>query len=85
MTSRDHLPAELRRRATERLDAGQSQTEVEKWLNESSSVVQRLWKQLQARDSASKRFSQGRPTATARADNRYLTLCARGNKTATQI
>ncbi|KFM74688.1 Transposable element Tcb2 transposase, partial [Stegodyphus mimosarum] len=72
-------------RATGRLEARQSQTEVARWLNMSPSVVHRLWKQFQTTDSESRRFSRGRPTATTNADDRYLTLCARRNPTATQI
>lgn len=83
MTSRHHLPAELRWRAIGRLEAGQRQTDVARWLNVSPSVVHRLWRQFQTTDSASRRFSQGRPTATTSADDRYLTLCARRNRTAT--
>ena len=79
--SKHHLHAELRWRVIGRLDAGQSQTEGARWLNVSPSVIQRLLKQSQ---TASRRFSQGRPSATASAYNRYLTLCARRNRTATR-
>ena len=57
-----------------RLEEGQSQTKVARWLNVSPSVVQKLWRRFQTTDSASRKFSQGRPTAIASADNRYLTL-----------
>ncbi|KFM57061.1 Transposable element Tcb2 transposase, partial [Stegodyphus mimosarum] len=52
-------------------------------VNVSPSVVHRLWRQFQTTDSASRRFSQGRPTATTSADDRYVTLCARRNRTST--
>ncbi|GBM32925.1 Transposable element Tcb1 transposase [Araneus ventricosus] len=81
--SRHHLPKELRWRDIERLEAGQSQTEVVRWLNVSPSVVRRLWKQFLTADSASRKFSQGRPTATTSDDDRCLSLCARRNRTAT--
>ncbi|GBM35824.1 hypothetical protein AVEN_43513-1 [Araneus ventricosus] len=83
MTSRHHLPQELRWRAIGRLEAGQSQAEVARWLNMSPSEVHRLWKQFLTTDSASRRFSQGRPTAATSVNDRYLSLCARRNSTAT--
>ncbi|KFM65635.1 hypothetical protein X975_01002, partial [Stegodyphus mimosarum] len=83
MTSRHHLPAELRWKAIGRVEAGQSQTEVAGWLNVSPSVVHRLWRQFQITDSASRRFSQRQLAATTSAGDRYLTLCARRNRTAT--
>ena len=52
-------------------------------LNVNPSEVHRLERQFQTTDSASRRFSQDRPTATTRADDRYLTLCAPRNRTAT--
>ncbi|GBM71031.1 hypothetical protein AVEN_272377-1 [Araneus ventricosus] len=58
MTSRHHLPEELRWRAIGRLEAGQSQAEVARWLNVSPSVVHRLWQQFLITDSASRRFGQ---------------------------
>ncbi|GBL96397.1 hypothetical protein AVEN_43715-1 [Araneus ventricosus] len=72
MTSRHLLPEVLRWRAIGRLKAGQSQTEVARWLNVSLSVVHRLLQQFLTTDSASRRFSQGRPTTTTGADDRYL-------------
>ena len=83
MTFRHHLPAELRWKAIGRLEAGQSQTDVVRWLNVSPSVVYRLWRKFQTTHSASRRFSVGRPLAATRVDHRYLTLCARKNRTTT--
>ncbi|KFM74795.1 hypothetical protein X975_15821, partial [Stegodyphus mimosarum] len=82
MTSRHHLLAELGWRAIGRLEALQSQTEVARWLNVSP-VVHSLWRHFQTTDSASRRFSQGRPTAMTSTDDQYLTLCTCRNKTAT--
>ena len=84
MTSKHHLPAELQWRAIGRLEVRLSQTEVEKWLSMSPSVVQTLWRQFQTTDSASKRFSQEWPIATVSTNNRYLTLCAFRSRTASQ-
>ncbi|GBL75839.1 hypothetical protein AVEN_155113-1 [Araneus ventricosus] len=50
MTSRHHLSEELRWRAIGRLEAGQSRTEVARWLNVSPSVVHRLWQQFLTTD-----------------------------------
>ncbi|GBM43139.1 Transposable element Tcb1 transposase [Araneus ventricosus] len=83
MTSRHHLPEELRWKVLGRLEAGQSHKEVARWLNVSPSVVHRLWQQFLTTDSASRRFSQGRRTSTTSADDRYLSLCARRNRIAT--
>ena len=83
MTFRHHLRAELRWRAIGRLEAGQSQIEVTRWLNVSPSVIHRLWRQFQTTDSASRGFSLGRPTTTMSADDRDFSLCALRNRTAT--
>ncbi len=84
VTSRHHLTGELRWRTIGRVDAGQSQTEVARWLNLSPSVlVHSLSQQFLTTGSASRRFSQGRPYATTSANDRYLSLCARRNRTAT--
>ncbi|KFM77705.1 hypothetical protein X975_05033, partial [Stegodyphus mimosarum] len=80
MTSRHHLPAKLRWTAIGRLEAGQSQTEAARWLNASPSAIHRFLRQFQTIDLSSRRFSQGRPTATMSANNRYLTLCACRNR-----
>ena len=85
MTSSHHLPAELRWKAIGKLEGGQCQTEMARWINVSPFVVLRLWRQFQTTDSASRRFNQGRPTAKASSDNRYLILCARRNRTALRL
>ena len=84
ITSRHHLPVELRWRVIGRLEAGQSQTEVTRWLNVNPFLVHKLLRQFQTTDSAFRRFCQGLPTATKSADDRYLTSYARRNRTATQ-
>ena len=43
MTSRHHFAAELRWRATCEQEAGQSQTEVVRWLNVIPSMIHILW------------------------------------------
>ena len=83
MTSRHHLPAELRCRAISRLEAGQ--TKGASWLNVSPSVLHILWRQFQTTNSAFRRFILGRSTATTSTDVRYLTLSARRYSTATPI
>ncbi|GFS72502.1 transposable element Tcb1 transposase [Trichonephila clavipes] len=79
-TSRYHLTKELRRRSIGRLEAGQSQIKVARWQNVSPSVVHKLWQQFLSTDSAS---IQGRPRSTTSADDRYVALCSRRNRTAT--
>ncbi|GBM31384.1 hypothetical protein AVEN_99604-1 [Araneus ventricosus] len=61
---------------------GRTKSEMSRWLNASPSVVHRLWQKYLTTDSASRRVSKGRPTATTSADERYLSLCARRNRTA---
>ncbi|GFV67557.1 transposable element Tcb1 transposase [Trichonephila clavipes] len=79
MTSRHHLNEELRWRAIGRLETQQSQREVARGHNVSPSVIHRFWQQFLTTDSASKRFSQGRPRAITSADYRYLSLCTQRN------
>ena len=83
MSSRQHLPVELRYRAIGRLEAGQRQADVARWLNVDRSVVSRLWQQFQTTQSASRRYSQGRPRATTVSEDRYVRLSARRSRTST--
>ncbi|GFV61388.1 HTH_Tnp_Tc3_2 domain-containing protein [Trichonephila clavipes] len=83
MTFRHHLSNEMRVRAFGSLEAGQSQTEMARWLNVCHSVIHRLWQQFLTMNWAFRSFSQGRPRATTSASDRYLSLCARRNKYAT--
>jgi transposase len=79
MSSRNHLTEEFRWRAIGRLEAGQSQAEVARWLNVSRSVVPRLWNQFQQSQTASRRYSPGRPRITSARDDRYLRISALRN------
>ncbi|GFY16700.1 transposable element Tcb1 transposase [Trichonephila clavipes] len=81
MTSRHHLTEELLWRAVERLAAGHNHIEVARWLNVSMSLIHRLWQKFLIIYSSSRRFSQVQPRTTTSADDRYLSLCERGNRT----
>ncbi|GFS72497.1 transposable element Tcb1 transposase [Trichonephila clavipes] len=81
MTSKHHLTEELRWKAIGKLEVGQSQIEVSIWLNASPYGIHRPWQRFLTTDSASRKFSQGRPRATPSVDDRHLSLCARSNRT----
>lgn len=83
MATRHHLSDELRWRAIGRLEAGQRQVEVARWLNVDRSVVSRLWNKFQRTQNASRSYSGGRPRVTSVRDDRYIRLTSRRNRSAT--
>ncbi|GFV41643.1 transposable element Tcb2 transposase [Trichonephila clavipes] len=80
MSQRCRLPNSLRWRTVGWMEMGLSQA---RRLNESLSVVQRLWDQYQSEDSVSRRPVPGRPRATTPAEDRFLALSARRRRTTT--
>ncbi|GBN31922.1 hypothetical protein AVEN_42474-1 [Araneus ventricosus] len=64
---------------------GRTKSDRSGQVSESPSLVHRLRQKFLTTYSAFRRFSQGRPTATTSADDRYLSLCAQRNRTATPI
>lgn len=83
MATRHHLPDELRWRAIGRLEAGQRQADVARWLNVDRAVVSRLWSKFQRTQNASRSYSGGRPRVTSARDDRYIRLTGRRNRSAT--
>lgn len=87
MTTHERLSDELRWRAIGRIEAGQSQAEVSKWLKTSKKVVSNLWKQFQETGTIVRKAGQGRKRCTKPEDDRYLVLTAKRHRgmTATQV
>lgn len=77
MAQRSRLEDSLRWRAIGRMEAGQSQADVARWLNVNRSVVSRMWQQFLQFGNVSRRPGQGRPRVTTEREDRYLTLRGR--------
>ncbi|UYV84693.1 hypothetical protein LAZ67_X003118 [Cordylochernes scorpioides] len=75
------LEDSLRWRAIGRIEAGQSQAEVARWLETSRKVVSNLRKQFQYTGDISRREGQGRPRIITSTEELYLKLTAKRNKT----
>jgi transposase len=80
MERRNHLDDGQRWRAIGRMEAGQSHSEVARFMNVSESVISRLWRQFQETGTCHRRTSQGRPRVTTSQDDRYLALTARRHR-----
>lgn len=87
MSSHHRLDDSMRWRAVGRLEAGQSQAEVARWLQVAPKVVSRLWNQFPTSGTVTRKPGQGRPRATTPAQDRYLALSARRHRqtTATEL
>lgn len=87
MTSRVHLSQEFKWRAVERMEAGQTQSEVARWLEINRNVVSKLWRKFQETGTVSWTPGQGRPRSTTPSQDRYQALTARRNRrqTSTQL
>ncbi|UYV83336.1 hypothetical protein LAZ67_23000615 [Cordylochernes scorpioides] len=84
---RQHLSQEKKRQAIGRMEAGQSQAEVARWLGVTRSVVSKLWKKFQTTANVARTAEQGRPRVTTLNQDRYLSLLVRRNRrmTASQL
>lgn len=87
MSQQRDLPASIAWRIIGRLESGQTQRSVADAVGVARSVVARLWNRFQETGNVSRRPGQGRPCATSAADDRYIQLTARRNRTdnATQL
>ncbi|UYV65665.1 hypothetical protein LAZ67_3005028 [Cordylochernes scorpioides] len=70
-----------------RMEAGQSQAEVARWLGVTRNVASRLWKKFQTTANVARTPGQGRPRVTTLNQDRYLSLLVRRNRrmTASQL
>ncbi|GBL90615.1 hypothetical protein AVEN_219291-1 [Araneus ventricosus] len=80
MSNHQRLDDGMRWRIAGRLEADQSQVQICREFNLTSSVVCNLWKQFQDIGSIEKKPVQGRPRATTATEDRYLSIIARRNR-----
>ncbi|GFX91626.1 transposable element Tcb2 transposase [Trichonephila clavipes] len=70
-------------RAVERIEAGQSITDVALFFGVHHSVISRLWKQFQTTQTVVRRPVGDRPRVTTTAENRCIAIVAKRNRRAT--
>ncbi|UYV80853.1 hypothetical protein LAZ67_19001989 [Cordylochernes scorpioides] len=85
MSLRKVLADDLKRRAVGRMEAGQSQVEVAKWLNVNKSVVSKIWKQFIETGTIKRKEGSGRKRKTATSEDRYLVVTAKPHREMTAI
>ncbi|UYV84124.1 K02A2.6-like [Cordylochernes scorpioides] len=76
---------DLKWRAVGRMEAGQSQVEVAKWLNVNKSVVSKIWKQFIETGTIKRKEGSGRKRKTATSEDRYLVVTAKRHREMTAI
>ncbi|UYV80733.1 hypothetical protein LAZ67_19001562, partial [Cordylochernes scorpioides] len=79
------LADDLKWRAVGRMEAGQSQVEVAKWLNVNKSVVSKIWKQFIETGTIKRKEGSGRKRKTATSEDRYLVVTAKRHREMTAI
>ncbi|UYV60537.1 hypothetical protein LAZ67_1001440 [Cordylochernes scorpioides] len=85
MSLRNILADDLKWRAVGRMEAGQSQVEVAKWLNVNKSVVSKIWKQFIETGTIKRKEGSGRKRKTATSVDRYLVVTAKRHREMTAI
>ncbi|UYV77349.1 hypothetical protein LAZ67_15000598, partial [Cordylochernes scorpioides] len=85
MCLRKILADDLKWRAVGRMEAGQSQVEVAKWLNVNKSVVSKIWKQFIETGTIKRKEGSGRKRKTATSEDRYLVVTAKRHREMTAI
>ncbi|UYV84314.1 hypothetical protein LAZ67_X001824 [Cordylochernes scorpioides] len=85
MSLRNILADDLKWRAVGRMEAGQSQVEVAKWLNVNKSVVSKIWKQFIETGTIKRKEGSGRKGKTATSEDRYLVVTAKRHREMTAI
>ncbi|UYV84520.1 K02A2.6-like, partial [Cordylochernes scorpioides] len=80
-----NLADESKWRAVGRMEAGQSQVEVAKWLNVNKSVVSKIWKQFIETGTIKIKEGSGRKRKTATSEDRYLVVTAKRHREMTAI
>ncbi|GBM69164.1 hypothetical protein AVEN_91748-1 [Araneus ventricosus] len=83
MSNHQRLDDRMRWRIVGRLEADQSQVQICREFNLTPSVVCNLWKQFQDTGSIERKPGQGRPRAITATEDRYLSIIARRNRSAT--
>ncbi|UYV65651.1 hypothetical protein LAZ67_3004955 [Cordylochernes scorpioides] len=84
-SSRKILADDLKWRAVGRMEAGQSQVEVAKWLNVNKSVVSKIWKQFIETGTIKRKEGSGIKRKTATSEDRYLVVTAKRHREMTAI
>ncbi|UYV77104.1 hypothetical protein LAZ67_14003317, partial [Cordylochernes scorpioides] len=85
MSLRKILADDLKWRAVGRMEAGQSQVEVAKWLNVNKSVVRKIWKQFIETGTIKRKEGSGIKRKTASSEDRYLVVTAKRHREMTAI
>ncbi|UYV74198.1 hypothetical protein LAZ67_11002402 [Cordylochernes scorpioides] len=85
MSLRNILADDLKWRSVGRMEAGQSQVEVAKWLNVNKSVVRKIWKQFIERGTIKRKEGFGRKRKIATSEDRYLVVTAKRHREMTAI
>ncbi|UYV60399.1 F5 [Cordylochernes scorpioides] len=85
MSSRKILADDLKWRDVGRMEAGQSQVEVEKWLNVNKYVVSKIWKQFIETGTIKRKEGSGRKRKTDTSEDRYLVVTAKRHREMTAI
>ncbi|UYV77443.1 hypothetical protein LAZ67_15001039 [Cordylochernes scorpioides] len=85
MSLRKILADDLKWRAVGRMETGQSQVEVAKWLNVNKSVVIKIWKQFIETGTIKRKEGSGRKRKTATSEDRYLVVTAKRHREMTAI
>ncbi|UYV70147.1 hypothetical protein LAZ67_7001968, partial [Cordylochernes scorpioides] len=76
---------DLKWRAVGRMEGGQSQVEVAKWLNVNKSVVSKIWKQFIETETIKRKEGSSRKRKTATSEDRYLVVTAKRHREMTAI
>ncbi|UYV72831.1 hypothetical protein LAZ67_10000920 [Cordylochernes scorpioides] len=79
------LADDLKWRAVGKIEAGQSQVEVAKWLNVNKSVVSKIWKQFIETGTIKRKEGSGRKRKTATSEDLYLVVTAKRHREMTAI
>ncbi|UYV83102.1 hypothetical protein LAZ67_22002217 [Cordylochernes scorpioides] len=80
-----NLADDLKWRAVGRMEAGQSQVEVAKWLNVNKSVVSKIWEQFIETGTIKRKEGSGRKRKTATSEDRYLVVTVKRHREMTAI
>ncbi|GFU32159.1 transposable element Tcb2 transposase [Trichonephila clavipes] len=83
MSSRHHIDDFMRGRIIGKIEEGRKTTDVARELDIAHSVVSRLWKSFKTTGMCSRRHEGGRVRSTTPAEDRYIVLSAKRNRSTT--